>query len=39
MNVWLLAPIPAHIAHLLLSDLIWIVLVLFAASMLSVGPT
>jgi heme A synthase len=38
MNVWLLAPIPAQITHLLLSDLIWIVLVLFEASILSAEP-
>jgi heme A synthase len=33
-NMWLLAPIPLQLAHLLLSDLLWILLVLLAASAL-----
>src|SRR5581483_6164076 len=33
-NVWLLAPIPVQIAHLLLSDACWIALVLLAAESL-----
>jgi heme A synthase len=37
-NVWLLAPIPVQLAHLLLSDLIWIALVLLAADALTVAP-
>jgi heme A synthase len=35
LNVWFLAPIPVQILHLLVSDLIWIALVLFAASALA----
>lgn len=35
-NVWLLAPVGLQLAHLLLSDLIWIALVLLAASALGV---
>ena len=31
LNVWFLAPIPLQLAHLLLSDLIWIALVLLTA--------
>ncbi|MCW5889349.1 MAG: COX15/CtaA family protein [bacterium] len=31
-NVWLLAPIPLQLLHLLLADLLWIVLVLLTAS-------
>jgi heme A synthase len=38
LNVWLLAPITVQIVHLLVSDLIWIVLVLFAASALAIEP-
>jgi heme A synthase len=34
-NVWLLAPIGIQIVHLLLSDLVWIALILLAASALS----
>jgi len=37
-NMWLLAPIPLQLAHLLLSDLLWILLVLLAASALSAEP-
>jgi heme A synthase len=37
-NVWLLAPIGLQIAHLLLSDLIWIALILLAASALGEAP-
>jgi heme A synthase len=32
INVWLLAPVGLQIVHLLLTDLIWILLVLLAAS-------
>jgi heme A synthase len=35
VNVWLLAPIGIQLAHLLLSDLIWIALVLLSASALA----
>ncbi len=38
LNVWLLAPIPVQIVHLLGSDLLWIALVLFGASALAVEP-
>lgn len=38
LNMWLLAPIALQLAHLLLADLIWIALVLMAASALS-APT
>ncbi len=38
LNVWLLAPIPVQIVHLLGSDLIWIALVLFGASALAAEP-
>jgi heme A synthase len=34
VNVWLMAPVPLQILHLLVTDLIWIGLVLFAASAL-----
>ena len=34
-NVWFLAPIGIQLAHLLLSHLIWVTLVLFAASVLA----
>jgi len=37
-NVWLLAPIGVQIAHLLLSDLIWIAAVLLTASALGAEP-
>jgi len=37
-NVYLLAPVGLQIAHLLLSDLIWIALVLLAASALATEP-
>jgi len=37
-NVYFLAPVPLQLAHLLLSDLIWIALVLFTASALA-APT
>jgi len=37
-NMWLLAPIPLQLAHLLLSDLLWILLILLAASALSAEP-
>ncbi len=35
-NMWLLAPIPLQLAHLLLSDLLWIALILLAATALAV---
>ena len=38
LNVWFLAPVPLQIVHLLLSDLIWISLVLLTASVLSTAP-
>jgi heme A synthase len=38
VNVYLLAPVPVQLAHLLLSDLIWITLVLLTASALSFLP-
>jgi heme A synthase len=38
VNVWLLAPVATQIVHLLFSDLIWIVLVLFAATVLAADP-
>jgi hypothetical protein len=34
VNVWLMAPVPLQILHLLVTDLIWIGLVLFAAAAL-----
>jgi len=37
-TVWLLAPVPAQIAHLFLADLVWIVLVLLSAASLSAEP-
>jgi len=37
-NVWLLAPIVIQLVHLLLSDLIWIALVLLTASALAPAP-
>ncbi len=36
LNVWLMAPVPLQILHLLVTDLIWIGLVLFAAEALAV---
>jgi len=38
LNVWLLAPIGVQLAHLLLSDLIWIALILLAATALADRP-
>jgi len=35
LNMWLLAPIPLQLLHLLLSDVLWILLVLLAASALA----
>jgi len=35
LNVWFLAPVPLQIVHLLFSDLIWIALILFSASVLA----
>lgn len=37
LNVWFLAPVTLQIVHLLLSDMLWIALVLFAASALTPG--
>jgi heme A synthase len=37
LNVWFLAPVSLQIIHLLLSDVLWIALVLFAASVLAPG--
>lgn len=37
LNVWYLAPVSLQIVHLLLSDILWIALVLFAASVLAPG--
>lgn len=37
-NVWLLAPVPLQLIHLLLSDLLWIALVLLAAAANSAQP-
>jgi len=37
MNVILLAPVPIQIIHLLIADLVWITLVLFSATMLSLA--
>ncbi len=34
MNVWLLAPLPIQMAHLLVSDLVWIALLLFTVNAL-----
>jgi heme A synthase len=39
VNIVLLAPIGMQIAHLLLADLVWIVLILFAACMLAAKQT
>jgi len=38
LNVWLLAPVGVQLAHLLLSDLIWIAAVLLTASALGESP-
>ncbi|MGH7789206.1 MAG: COX15/CtaA family protein [Candidatus Binatia bacterium] len=38
-NVWLLAPIALQLVHLLLSDLVWIALILLTASALSPAPS
>jgi heme A synthase len=38
-NVWWLAPVAIQLVHLLLSDLIWILLVLLAAERLAVPST
>jgi heme A synthase len=35
VNVWLLAPVPMQLTHLLVADLLWIALVLLTASALS----
>jgi heme a synthase len=37
-NLWMLAPVWMQLVHLLLADLLWIALVLTAASALAVGP-
>ncbi len=36
-NMWLLAPVPLQLAHLLLSDLLWIAVILLAADSLAPG--
>ncbi len=38
LNVWLLAPVALQIVHLLLSDLLWIVLLVLASSALAAEP-
>ena len=38
VNLWLHAPVWLQIAHLLLSDLIWLVLILLAVSSLAQLP-
>lgn len=38
-NMWLLAPIPLQLAHLLLSDLLWIALILLAATALAANES
>jgi cytochrome c oxidase assembly protein subunit 15 len=35
VNVWWLAPVPVQLVHLLLADLVWIALVILAASALA----
>lgn len=35
VNVWFLAPVPLQLIHLVLSDIVWIVLVLLIASLLA----
>jgi heme A synthase len=37
-NVWLLAPVWMQVVHLLLTDLLWIAMVLLSASALSEAP-
>ena len=39
LNIWLLAPIWLQLVHLLLADLLWIALVLLAASALEKSPS
>jgi heme A synthase len=39
VNMWLLAPVPLQLAHLLLSDLLWIAVVLLTASTLAIPAT
>jgi cytochrome c oxidase assembly protein subunit 15 len=38
VNVWLLAPIPLQLVHLLLADLLWIAVVLLTASAATTSP-
>jgi heme A synthase len=38
VNVWWLAPVPLQLAHLLLADLVWIALVILAATALAASP-
>jgi heme A synthase len=37
LNMWLLAPVPLQLVHLLLADLVWIALVVLSASALAVA--
>ncbi len=39
LNVWWLAPLPVQLVHLLLADLVWIALVILAASALAAPAT
>ena len=38
VNVWWLAPLPAQLVHLLLADLVWIALVILAATTVATSP-
>ncbi len=38
-NMWWLAPVPLQLAHLLLSDLLWIALILLTASALAISES
>jgi heme A synthase len=38
LNMWLLAPVALQLVHLLLSDGVWILLVLLGAAVLAVDP-
>lgn len=38
LNVWLLAPIWMQLVHLLFADLLWVLMVLLSASLLTVSP-
>ena len=39
VNVWWLAPLPVQLLHLLLADLVWIALVILAATAVATSPT